>query len=378
MRNMVIITGLVIVHNLFAHWVLLTNRDRWFRSSFNMAFYLIECSLLVLLTGAEESTAFAVYILLIIGFIAYSRRLADILGFTLACCGAYGVVVLIELYAVGLAMPPGMIVVRFILIAMAGWVTARIGDQLWTIEEGYVSQTQALASSEALLRTTLNTAADPIIVFDDNELITDANEHACDFLGVPHHELQGQRFRSFLFDDGTLPTKIAALRSRGETMGEEIVLSAEGEERHVELMIRSFIRDGRRFFVAVMHDITDRKQLQESNRIANANLEHLNQEIRKLDNLKAGFFVTMSQRVRSPLSAVLGYIEMLLGEELGEITFEQQQALQTCRKSILRIFRLIDEAQDFGPSGAKEGLLDESFPPHFVDDPDVSPPDDTP
>jgi signal transduction histidine kinase len=149
--------------------------------------------------------------------------------------------------------------------------------------------------------------------------------------------------RSFLFDDGTIPQKFAAMRRRGFFNGEQLVIGPDGEERAVELIIRSFTRDDKQYYVALGHDVTPQKELQEATRQANLRLERLNRELRHVDQLRTGFLSTISQKLRSPLSAVLGYIEMLLQEELGDLTKDQRKALQTCRRGTLRAFRIIEE-----------------------------------
>ncbi len=151
-----------------------------------------------------------------------------------------------------------------------------------------------------------------------------------------------------LFDDGTLPNKLAALRSRGEYWGELIVAPEEGEERTAALMARSFIRDNRRFFVAMLHDITEQKSLQEASRIANLQLEQINETLQQVNAMRMAFFTDISQRLRSPLSAIVGFNEMLLNEELGEVNPEQRQALQSCRRSLQRVFELANEATSLG------------------------------
>ena len=72
----------------------------------------------------------------------------------------------------------------------------------------------------------------------------------------------------------------------------------------------------------------------------------------------------VSQKLRSPLTAILGYMDLLLDEELGELLPEQRKSLQTCRRSTLRIFKLLDESFGdrpgetlLGMPGTHEGVL---------------------
>jgi signal transduction histidine kinase len=145
-----------------------------------------------------------------------------------------------------------------------------------------------------------------------------------------------------------------SLRSSGEYHGEQVIINFDGEEHTVDFRAQSFIRDKRQFFVVVAHDITEQKDLQEATRLANTDLERLNRELRQVDYLKTSFLTSMSQKLRSPMSAIMGYVEMLLEEELGELMPDQRKAIQTCRRSALRILRLIDDALELrGPEVAR-------------------------
>ena len=152
--------------------------------------------------------------------------------------------------------------------------------------------------------------------------------------------------RAYLFDDGALSHKFAELRARGQALSQEIVVPKIGDERVVDIVARSFVRDGARCYIALLRDITDRKNLEETSRLIDARLEKLTNDLRQLDRHKADFVREMSVGVRTPLSVVAGYVQMLLDGDLGDVNPEQSKALQTCRRSIQRAFRLIGQTID--------------------------------
>lgn len=342
--NLAIVTAVVLLHNAFVHWVFLTRRYHLFIGRLNFLAYFVEACLVVNFTGVDNSDAYILFFLLVAGFGGYRRRFGLTFGVAVLCCVAYAVILYIEWRLNGITQEPGNLIARVLLLLVFGWLVGTLSRQLRLGEEAIRDHADALAASEATLRAILDSTAQPILVYDEREFITEANDRAREFLGVPREQLLGRRIRGFMFDDGTLPNKFAALRARGEYRGEQIVVRADGEERTVDFRVRSYIRDGRRFFVAIAHDITEQKNLQEATRLANANLERLNRELRNVDQLKTAFLSTISQKLRSPLSAVLGFLEMLLQEELGEINLDQRGALQTCRRATLRVFRVVDEA----------------------------------
>jgi len=348
-----IIAAAAILHNAFAHWVFYTERYDFFLTPLNFLIYLASVSLAVGLTGAEESPVALLYLLFIILYCTYVPRFLNTFRLTLICCVAYSFTVLTRwvFTGVNLAYPP--IGVHLVMILLCGWTMKALGGLLRNMKLETQSQGLALASSEATLRAILDSTAYPILVYDENEFIADVNDQACAFLGCERHNLLGRRFRSFLFDDGTLPNKMATLRARGDYRGEALVTADGGEERQVDLHVRSFIRDNRRVFVAMLHDITEQRNLREASRMATLKLEQINRELQQVNTLRTAFFAAISQRLRSPLSAILGYMDLLLNEELGEIPPEQRKALQSCRRSALRVFALVDEATEVA-----------SHPPH--------------
>ncbi|HOF41733.1 MAG TPA: PAS domain S-box protein [Candidatus Hydrogenedentes bacterium] len=341
----------ILLHGSYTHWALWKNRLDFLVSRLNFVLYLVELSVIVLFSGADESPAFVLYILFLIGFSAYRRELRTLLAAAAACCLAFTVVLIIEWRFAGLSRSLGDLIFKQMTLLLAGWFVGNLSQRLRHAEQESHNQAQRVASSEATLRAILDHTGDPILVFDENDLVVDVNESACHYFGRIREALMGQRVRTFVFDDGTLPQKMSVLRHKGQLQGEQLMIGPDGEERAADVLVRSFIRDGKPYYVTLIHDITPQKDLQEATRQANMRLERLTRQLRHLDELRTGFLAAISQKLRSPLSAVLGYIEMLLQEELGDITREQRKALQTCRRGTVRAFRIIDEALVTGHEG---------------------------
>lgn len=344
--DVIIATAIIGAHNAFSHLILLTRRYQVFLSWTNFLIYLFESTLLIWITGADNSVAYVTYILLIVGLSAFSESYWRILLATFACIAAYNGVLVIEYLREGFSNQLGVVAVQQLSVLMVGWLVAHTGQLLHRARTQLQLQTEALQASEFTLRTILDSTTDPILVFDDRELITEANHRACSFAGLERGLLLRQRFRSFLFDDGTIPNKMEALKRAGRFHGEQVLIGRDGDEMTVEMHIRAVTLEERQHYVTVMHDITERKDLQEATRLANLNLEKINSELQRLNRVKTHVMAQLSQRLRSPLSAILGYVEMMLDEELGEIGPAQQKGLQTCRRSTLRIFRMLDETLD--------------------------------
>ncbi|HRK34815.1 MAG TPA: PAS domain-containing protein [Candidatus Hydrogenedentes bacterium] len=341
--DFVVISTMIVVHNAVVHGVLWSRKYRFFHSRLNFAIYLLQITTVVAITGADSSDAYILYFLLIIGFTAYDRRQFMVMRACLLCVAMYISVICYENFADTVTVPLGVLLVRIISIVLVGWMVAALSERLRRAEISAIEQAGQVMAAESTLRAILNSAGDPILVIDENEYITECNDRAVEFLAVPRANLIGQRFRTYLFDDGTLPQKVADLRARGQTESAQIIVTSEGDERDVHLIARSYVRDGARYFVVLLRDETSRKQYDESARVAALRVERLNTELRQLDKHKADFIQTIAVHLRAPLSAVSGYVDMLLNEELGDVNPDQRRALQTCRRSLIRAFRLIEQ-----------------------------------
>lgn len=339
-----VLLGFNVAHVLFTHYVL-TQPTQWlFSTTLNFALHFVGVTVLVGVTGAAESGFAPFYAALIVGYCVYTPRFQGTYRITLLCIAAYALVFTFHAVATGEVPGPGAISINLAYILASGLLMDALGRRVRTAEEAADRRARALASSEATLRTILDSTPGPILVYDEDEFIAEANDGAVEFLGLPRDMLVGRRFREFLFDDGTLPRKMANLRTHGMYHGEELLVSEDGSERSVDLRIRSFIRDEQRFSVVILHDITEQKNVQERARLSAVRLEEINAELARVNHLRSAFFATVSQRLRSPLTAVLGLADLLLGEELGELNGQQRKALQSCRRSVLRTFSLVDDA----------------------------------
>ncbi|MCL4216085.1 MAG: PAS domain S-box protein [Candidatus Hydrogenedentes bacterium] len=357
--DLFIITLVVFAHNVFTHWVLLTSRYHFFLTSTNFFIHLTGITLAAYFTGADSGAPEILFVLFLVGFSGYSRRLKSIFMATVSACAAYGLILGVEAFQTGLEIGTGTILVHIVAILLCGWLLGRISEMFRAVEGIYRDQAKALTSSQETLRSILDSAPNPIFVYDESEFVTDVNEPAALMLGLSREQILHKRFRSFFFDDGSLPARFSALRQEGQLRSEEIILSTDGMECTVELYVRSSIQQGKPFYVAVCHDVSAHKDLQEATRLANIRLERLNAELLEVNRLKSAFLGAMGQKLRSPLSAILGYVELMLDEELGNVSEDQRKALQTCRRSALRVLHVMDDALDLrGAADSKEVIVE--------------------
>ncbi|MBE3122366.1 MAG: PAS domain-containing sensor histidine kinase [Thermoplasmata archaeon] len=91
--------------------------------------------------------------------------------------------------------------------------------------------------------------------------------------------------------------------------------------------------------MGIGRDITERKQADEK-------IKKQIVQLKKLDGVKTDFLNTTSHELRTPVTSIKGYIQMLLKQTLGEITEEQKKALEVLLRNTNRLDHLIQDILD--------------------------------
>ena len=72
-------------------------------------------------------------------------------------------------------------------------------------------------------------------------------------------------------------------------------------------------------------------------------LKEANVKLEKLDKLKTEFLSLASHQLRSPLTAIKGYVSMLLDESFGQITPEQKEAISRVSSSTEHLTKVVED-----------------------------------
>ncbi len=74
-----------------------------------------------------------------------------------------------------------------------------------------------------------------------------------------------------------------------------------------------------------------------------AELEKANQKLLELNKLKSNFISNISHELRTPMTHVKGYVDLLLGNDFGELNVDQREAISVLKRASERLGRLIDD-----------------------------------
>ena len=167
------------------------------------------------------------------------------------------------------------------------------------------------------LGTILAKIQDGVIVFDQDQRLVLVNQMAAGAFKLDDASLAGQP----LLDVFTHPDLLALVDSGSKTMTNRAEIAVE-DGRIFSAQITPIAGVGA---AVTMHDITN---------------------LKKLDRIKSDFVSTVSHDLRSPLTAILGYVELI--ERAGPVNELQRDFVHRVQTSVHNITHLVDDLVELG------------------------------
>lgn len=198
--------------------------------------------------------------------------------------------------------------------------------------------------AEERFRLAIEAAPTAMVVVDREGIIAFVNALTEPLFGYPRDEMVGRSIDHFV---------PARLRERHEEYrhtftteatrrpmgaGRDLyALRKDGSEVPVEIGLSPFETDAGLFVVAAVTDITERKRLLDSERLAEREAEQANRT-------KDQFLATVSHELRTPLNAIVGWAAVLQRGAIDEAL--QDRALKAISANARQQAELIDELLD--------------------------------
>ena len=167
------------------------------------------------------------------------------------------------------------------------------------------------------LETFLAKIKDGVIVVDEDDRLILINQSARDAFNVENDDVTGKRVRSLIQHDDLL--EILVDNDRNHPYRSEIPLD---DGRILNAQITPIPGVG---MAVIMQDIT---------------------YLKELDRIKSDFVSTVSHDLRSPLTAILGYVELI--DRVGPTTAQQKEFIRRVEISVQSITALINDLLDLG------------------------------
>lgn len=176
----------------------------------------------------------------------------------------------------------------------------------------------------------LTQTEDGVIVVDPDSHLLLMNRSAREAFGVSKENLTGRRLAEVIGD----PRLLALVRSAGDHPRREEIELSDGRVFNAQRTPIQGIGQA-----IVMQDIT---------------------HLKELDKIKSEFVTTVSHDLRSPLTAILGYVELI--ERAGQVNEQQHEFIRRVRFSVEQISNLITDLLDLGRIEAGLDVTKENTP----------------
>jgi len=212
-----------------------------------------------------------------------------------------------------------------------------IGDLAYSFNR-MAEELQAKTVSKEYLDNIIRSMAEALIVVDEQLTITSVNDAVCQMLAYQQEELIGEPIKKICScQNSQLSEEEFSQRVKeGSLMSHEMCFRTKDGRAIPVLMSISLMRDeqGRlRCIICTARDITERKLAEE--------------KIKEAAEMKSKLTSTVSHELRTPMAAIKTGISIILDGLAGEINDEQKDILDTARKNVDRLARLINNVLDF-------------------------------
>jgi PAS domain S-box-containing protein len=218
-----------------------------------------------------------------------------------------------------------------ILAVLTVFLAASMALVVWDFRRLYLmnrKQVQENRLANARLETVVGTSQDAIVVTDGSERITAFNHAAEVMFGMSRSVAKGRLIGDLVYraDEGglSLTPAPAGPTERMQMMGRDAV----GKVFPVEMSLGTAMRDGTQIHVCFIRDISDRVEAERA-------LETSRDRALAGERAKAHFLAVMSHEMRTPLTGILGVIELMRAQKPGADNAEYLDVLQSCGQVLL-------------------------------------------
>jgi PAS domain S-box-containing protein len=228
-------------------------------------------------------------------------------------------------------------------------------DEIGQLVGGFNQLLATLGKHEAQLKTerdffsaVLQQSSDGVALFDPHDSrIEEVNPSVCHMLGYQREELLGLKYNELLDTDlERAPKNVRRiLQDKLPLVTERNLRKKDGALIAVELNVGLVETGGRQLIMVNLRDLTERKQAEHRLQETNAQLERAKAVAEKANLAKSEFLSSMSHELRSPLTAVLGFAQLMEFQKPAP-SVAQKQSIDQILKAGWFLLSLINEILD--------------------------------
>ncbi len=242
------------------------------------------------------------------------------------------------------------LLVRFSKLTAIAIEKSKALDELGELSERY--RLLMLNANEIIMIA--NTAAE----------IIEGNRALYDISGYTPEEMIGREMFAFMLPDRREDAKkiyCGILKGDVAHIPELPFVKKNGQVVDLEMSVATIRIKDHPYVLAIAHDITERKALQERITQQNAELKAINGKLQELDNLKNEFLGRVSHELRTPLSIIMAYTNTLLEDPEQAIDPETRaDFLRVIEGHSNKLLGLINDLLDLSRVEVSDAMLHQS------------------
>jgi PAS domain S-box-containing protein len=203
-----------------------------------------------------------------------------------------------------------------------------------------------LSRSQEMYRSLLDDASDAILVCDEDDRLLMVNKSAERFFGLPRTRVEGQSVRNFFQDvrcndfEG-ISSWYQSIRP-GRVNDLEIRFKHPLKQRQLVGWVNGAAiigKNGKRFVQMIIRDATREEEVR-------LQLENAARELERLNQMKNSFLGLTSHELKTPLTIIMGYVELLLTEMSGRLDEETKSMLRHIARASERLSEIVHDMVD--------------------------------
>ncbi|WP_298269298.1 ATP-binding protein [Geobacter sp.] len=201
-----------------------------------------------------------------------------------------------------------------------------------------------LEKSEELYKSLLEDASDAIVVIDENEIVKMANKMAEEFFDLGSGEIVGLPLARMLAHIGTINAPVVhsffQQAGKGKQVAEEIRFLRSGGVEVVGLIHANMVTIGsEKLIQAIIRDVTREREIL-------FNLEKSATDLARLNKMKDSFLGIASHELKTPLTVIMGYAELILSDLPDKLDQNILEMIQNIANAAARLDGIVKDMVD--------------------------------
>lgn len=197
-------------------------------------------------------------------------------------------------------------------------------------------------------RTLQRNASDIIMLVDRNSgRLVEVNRQCCEVMGAKEEELLRKSYFDLFHTEDQFQARrdfVNVMSGKSRSFVDRRLVGRDGSVIFVDISASLIELKSDTFIQVLVHDISQRKMLEQQIILQNKNLQDANQRLREVDEMKTEFLANISHELRTPLSVIIAYTEAMRDGLVGED--DRKHFLDVISENGQGLLRLINDLLD--------------------------------